>query len=151
VRHPAAAAGAYNVAIATCALLLLVLAVGCGGSRSGEEVVRAWSEALNAGDNEAAGELFAPGAQIVQGGTTVRLETHEDAVAWNASLPCSGEIVRVETEGDSVTATFLLDDRSTSPCDAPGAEATATFEIEDGKIVLWHQLGGEAEETGPAV
>jgi hypothetical protein len=125
---------------------------GCGGSGdSPESIVRAWSQALNAGDNEAAAELFAPGAQIVQGGTTVRLETHEDAVAWNASLPCSGEIVRVETEGDSVTATFLLDDRSTSPCDAPGAEATATFQIEDGKIVLWHQLGGEAEETGPAV
>jgi hypothetical protein len=148
VRYPASAAGAYIVAIGICSLLV---AVGCGGSRSAEDVVRAWSQALNAGDNEAAAELFAPGAQIVQGGRTVRLETHEDAVAWNASLPCSGEIVEVETEGDNVTATFLLDDRTTSACDAPGAEATATFEIEDGKIVLWHQLGGEAEETGPAV
>jgi limonene-1,2-epoxide hydrolase len=135
------------------ALTVLCLAlVGCGGSGdSPESVVRAWSQALNAGDNEAAAELFAPGAQIVQGGRTVRLETLEDAVAWNASLPCSGEIVEVESDGDSVTATFLLDDRTTSPCDAPGAEATATFEIEDGKIVLWHQLGGEAEQTGPAV
>jgi limonene-1,2-epoxide hydrolase len=135
------------------ALTVLCLAlVGCGGSGdSPESVVRAWSQALNAGDNEAAAELFAPGAQIVQGGRTVRLETHDDAVAWNASLPCSGEIVEVESDGDSVTATFLLDDRTTRPCDAPGAEATATFEIEDGKIVLWHQLGGEAEETGPAV
>ena len=34
-----------------------------------------------------------------------------------------------------MTATFLLDDRTTSPCDAPGAEATAAFHVEDGKIV----------------
>ena len=149
MRHPATGAGAYIVAISICALLLVA---GCGGSgESPESVVRAWSEALNAGDNEAAAELFAPGAQIVQGGRTVRLETNEDAVAWNASLPCSGEIVEVEADGDTVTATFLLDDRPTSPCDAPGAEATASFRIEDGKIVLWHQLAGEAEQTGPAV
>jgi hypothetical protein len=136
------------VAIAICGV---VLAVGCGGSRSPEDIVRAWSEALNAGDNDAAADLFAPGAQIIQSGRVVRLETHDDAVAWNASLPCSGRIVDVETEGDTVTATFLLDDRTTSPCDAPGAQATAAFRIDDGKIVLWHQLGGEQEQAGPAV
>ncbi len=133
-------------------LLAVVVASSCGSSaQSAEDVVRAWSQALNAGDNEAAASLFAPGAQIVQAGRTTRLETHDDAVAWNSALPCSGRIVELETDGDTVTATFLLDNRATSPCDAPGAEATATFEIEDGKIVLWHQLGGEAEETGPAI
>jgi hypothetical protein len=50
-----------------------------------------------------------------------------------------------------VTATFLLDDRTTSACDAPGAEATAAFRIADGKIVLWHQLDSQPERTGPAV
>jgi SnoaL-like domain len=135
--------------LATIAVLG-ILAAGCGsGSRSGEEVVRAWSEALNAGDNEAAAELFAAGAQIVQGGRTVRLETHEDAIAWNASLPCSGRIVELETDGDTVTATFVLDDRTTTACDAPGAQATAAFRIDDGKIVLWHQLEAE-QPVGPA-
>jgi hypothetical protein len=132
-------------------LCVVLIAIGCGGSQSRVGVVRAWSEALNAGDNEAAAELFAPGAQIVQGGRTVRLETHDDAVAWNASLPCSGRIVEVETDGDTVTATFLLDDRTSSPCDAPGAQATAAFRIEDGKIILWHQLDGEQQEPAPAV
>ena len=133
------------------AAVVLVLA-GCGTSgTSPESVVRAWSEALNAGDNDAAAELFAPGAEIVQGGRAIRLETHDDAVAWNAALPCSGRIVELSTEGDTVTATFLLDDRSTSPCDAPGAEATAAFRIEDGKIVLWHQLDGDEPRTGPPV
>jgi len=136
------------VAIGICCVLA---AVGCAGSQSPEDVVRAWSKALNTGDNEAAADLFAPGAQIVQGGRTVRLETREDAVSWNASLPCSGRIVDIDTEGGTVTATFLLDDRTTSACDAPGAEATAAFRIEDGKIVLWHQLESEPEATGPAV
>jgi len=131
------------------ALCLVLLAVGCG-SKSPEQIVRAWSEALNAGDNEAAADLFAPGAQVIQSGTVVRLPTHEDAVAWNASLPCSGRIVGLETAGETVTATFLLGDRTTSPCDAPGAEATAAFRIDDGKIVLWHQLDGE-RPPGPAI
>lgn len=112
--------------------------------------MRAWSEALNSGDNEAAADLFARGAEIVQSGRVVRLATHADAVAWNAALPCSGEIVDVERDGDTVTATFALDDRATSACDAPGAHATAAFRVEDGKIVLWHQLDGE-EPRGPAV
>jgi hypothetical protein len=142
------AARDYIVAVGICALLV---AGGCGGGSNREDVVRAWSDALNAGDNEAAADLFSPGAQIVQGGRTVRLETHEDAVAWNASLPCSGRIVEVETDHDTVTATFLLDDRPTSPCDAPGAQATAAFRIEDGKIVLWHQLDGGEQEAGPTV
>jgi SnoaL-like domain len=138
--------------IAAIGISLSLLCAGCGGSDdSAEDVVRAWSDALNAGNNEAAADLFAPGAQIIQGGRTVRLQTHDDAVAWNASLPCSGRIVEVETDGDTVTATFVLDNRTTSPCDAPGAQATAAFRIEDGKIVLWHQLDGEQQETGPAV
>jgi ketosteroid isomerase-like protein len=129
----------------------LALATGCGGGgRSAEEVVRAWSAALNAGDNEAAAELFAPGAQVVQAGRVVRLATHQDAVAWNASLPCSGRIVELSIRGDTVTATFLLDDRPTSACDAPGARATAAFQIEDERIVLWHQLDGEPDQ-GQAV
>ena len=87
----------------------------------------------------------------MQGARTIRLDTHDDAVAWNAALPCSGRIVEMGTDGDTVTATFLLDDRPTSRCDAPGAQATAAFHFEDGKIVLWHQLEGEAPETGPAI
>ena len=131
------------------AAVLLALAA-CGGSAdSPEDVVRAWSEALNAGDNDAAADLFAAGAQVIQSGRVIRLETHDAAVAWNAALPCSGKIVDTETDGDTVTATFVLDDRKTSLCDAPGAEATAAFQIDDGKIVLWHQLDGEAEQTGP--
>ncbi len=118
---------------------------GCGGGPpSPERVVREWSKALNAGDNEGAANLFAPGAQVIQGPQTIVLRTHEDAVAWNAALPCSGRIVSLSTQGDTVTATFVLGDRPASKCAGPGQRAAAVFRVRDGKIVLWHQVGAGA-------
>ena len=138
---------------ASVALALAVVAfAGCGGDeRSPEEVARAWSEALNAGDNEAAADLFAVGARIQQAGLVLRVSTREVAAAWNASLPCAGEIVELETEGDVATATFVLSDRKTSACDAPGGRATAEFTVRDGKIVLWRQTDGEEAPPVDAV
>ena len=85
------------------------LLTGCGGSKtkSPEEVVSRWSHALNAGDNEAAADLFADGA-VVRTGQPVTLEGHEDAVAFNSSLPCGGRIVEKSLQGGAVTATFTL-------------------------------------------
>lgn len=131
-------------------LSVLALLAGCGGGRSPEAVVRAWSDALNSGDNDAAAELFAPGAQVIQAGHVLSLASHADAVAWNSALPCSGRIVELVTQGETVTATFLLGDRTASACDAPGAQATAAFQVEHGRIVLWHQLDGQ-QPTGPAI
>ena len=69
---------------AACVLALLA---GCGGGKtSPASVVRAWSKALDAGDNQAAADLFAPGAQVIQGPVVTSLRTHADAVAWNAGL-----------------------------------------------------------------
>src|ERR687887_1976830 len=123
------------------AAFVLALLAGCGGGRtSPESVVRAWSKALNAGDNQGAADLFAPGAEVVQGPVVLRLRTHADAVVWNAGLPCSGKIVALSTNGAVVKATFLLGNRPTSACDGPGHRATAVFRIRGGKIVLWHQV-----------
>ena len=125
---------------AVSALAVLALLTGCGGGPpSAESVVRAWSQSLNTGDNEAAADLFAPSAEVIQGRSFV-LETRQEAIAFNSSLPCSGEIVELESEGDTVRATFLLGHRETSRCDAPGAQVRAAFRIHDGKIVLWEQL-----------
>jgi SnoaL-like domain len=138
-----------GLALALCAV---VVAAGCGaGSPSAERVVRDWSRALNSGDNEAAADLFAVDAEVIQAGVETRLRTHGDAVAWNSALPCSGRIVALSRRGEEVRATFLLGDRSGSPCDAPGAQATALFRVVDGKIVLWHQLQGGAAPQPPVV
>jgi len=134
---------------------LALIGASCGGGpASAESVVRAWSSALNAGDNESAADLFATNAEIVQGGTDHRFRNRADAVEWNAALPCSGRIVRIETRGDSVTATFVLGDRATGRCDGPGAKARAVIRVRGGKIVLWHQVpvpGAPPLQTTPVV
>ena len=126
---------------AATALALLIALAGCGGGgQSAESVVRAWNTAVNRGDNERAAELFAPGAEVVQAGQALRLQTRAEAVLWNASLPCAGTTVDLSVEDDTATATFVLSDRKTSACDGPGERASAVFRVRDGKIVLWHQL-----------
>jgi limonene-1,2-epoxide hydrolase len=133
---------------AVLALLLIVGLTGCGGRPSPASVVRSWSSALNAGDNERAADLFARGAEVVQGGTAFRLESHADAVAWNSALPCTGKIVQLSAHGETVTATFVLGDRTTSACDGPGRRAGAVFRVRRGKIVLWHQVQTPAPPSG---
>ena len=125
--------------------MIAVLAAGCGGSSpSTQSVVRAWSQALNAEDNKSAADLFAPGAEVVQGSHVTRLRTHAEAVAWNSELPCSGRIVSIRSTEHTATATFELGDRSHSRCDGPGERATAIFRVVKGKIVLWHQTATPA-------
>jgi limonene-1,2-epoxide hydrolase len=122
------------------ALAVLALS-GCGsGTPSPESVVRAWSEAVNSDDNAAAAHLFAEGAQVVQGTDVRRLRTFDEARVWNEGLPCSGRILTLKRRGAVVRATFVLGDRGRSRCDGPGERAQALFRVEDGKIVLWHQL-----------
>lgn len=105
-------------------------------------VVRAWSEALNAGDDEAVGALFAIPAIVEQGGYTIRLTSRALAVEWARGLPCSGAITRLERLGEkAVLAVFTLGDRPASTCDAPaGTVAAAQFLIDEGRIVLWRQV-----------
>jgi hypothetical protein len=124
---------------------VLVMGSGCGAREpSPRDVVRAWSAALRADDNERAASLFAPDAAIVQGGRLTYLHTHADAVAWNARLPCSGTIVSLKENGSAATATFRLGDRKGRLCrDPAGAEAIALFVVEHGKIILWDQIGSQ--------
>ena len=133
-------------AVGLVALAAFVL-TGCGGGDpSPQSVVRAWSEAVNTDDNEGAARLFAVGARVVQGTSVRRLETFDEAQAWNAALPCSGRILSLSEHGDTVRATFLLGNRRRSRCDGPGARALALVRVRDGKIVLWHQLESPIEQ-----
>jgi limonene-1,2-epoxide hydrolase len=124
------------------AILALVVALtACGGhsARSAEDVARAWSTALDKSDNEAAATLFAPDAEVIQGGVLV-LSKHRDAVQWNAALPCGGHITRVVRQGkDQVLVVFRLTERPGHHCDGPGLDAAAVFRVEHGKIVRWQQ------------
>ena len=104
-------------------------------------IVRAWSAALNRNDNAAAALLFAPNARIVQGPLDVRLTSPQLALAFNASLPCAGRIIRITVKGNAAVATFVLGHRPQHKCNAaPGEKAAAVFVVRDGKIVLWEQV-----------
>ena len=130
--------------------MVALLAAGCGDSQpSAQSVVRAWSQALNADDNKGAADLFALGAEVVQGSTVTHLRTHAQAEAWNSALPCSGKIVSIKSHGQTARATFRLGDRQHSRCDGPGELATAIFKVEKGKIVLWHQAGSNTAPPPP--
>jgi hypothetical protein len=102
---------------------------------------------LNRADDEAAAKLFAPSAEVLQGGVLL-LRTHHDAVEWNGSLPCGGRITRVEHQGpNQVLVVFHLTERPGHRCDAPGSDAAAVFRVEHGKIVLWRQTGVPTDTT----
>ena len=118
----------------------LALTACGGGSASAAEVVRGWSDAVNADDNETAAGFFSRGATVIQFGEVKLLRTPDDAISWNAGLPCSGEVLELATEGETATVTFRLADRGGRRCDAPGTRASAVIRVRDGKIVLWHQL-----------
>jgi len=126
---------------------LVVAAAGSGagqattGAPSPTVVVRAWSKALDANDNAAAGRLFAKNAHIIQPPVVDGLlATSALATAFNDSLPCAGRIVRMAMKGDTVVATFVLGRRPKHTCDAPGQQAAALFVVRKGKIVLWEQV-----------
>jgi hypothetical protein len=134
------------------AVLGILLLAGCGShGRSAADVARAWSSAIDRGDNQAAARLFADRARVVQGGELV-LKRHADAVRWNASLPCGGRITSVTDRGHGeVLVVFTLTERPHHACDAPGTSAAALFQVQHGRIVLWHQTEVPETDTTPVV
>lgn len=134
------------------AAALIVAAVGVHGASAAttpKSVVRAWSKALNSNNNAAAAKLFAPNARVIQPGVDVPLTSRALAVAFNASLPCAGKIVRITVKGSRATATFVLGERPKHRCDAPGAKAAAIFTVRRGKIVRWEQIPVPTAPSGP--
>lgn len=130
-----------------------VAAAGCGGSGGGKDpaaIVESWSRAINASDNEAAADLFADAAVVIQGGRRFTLPGHEAALSFNAALPCGGRIVDQALDRGDVTATFVLTRRPGHVCGGTGATAVAVFRIASGKITLWHQLPTVAPDTQSA-
>jgi hypothetical protein len=141
------------VRLAALGVTLLLALTACGGgstrsaadpTRSAADVVRDWSAALDAYDNEHAASLFAPNIAIVQGDQLVRLRTHRQAVAWNKGLPCAGRIVALKQQGSAVEVTFRLKSGRNRHCQDPrGAEAINILVVENGKIILWDQIGSQ--------
>jgi hypothetical protein len=127
------------------ALVTLLAAAAVGSAvaaapRTPGQVARAWSAALDAGDDRAAAALFAANAVAVQGPYLYRLRTAKLATLWNSRLPCAGRILRVSVRGRVATVTFVLGHRPGHVCDGPGQLAAAKFTVVNGKIVRWEQV-----------
>jgi len=137
--------------LAAALALASTAAAASAKTPSTETVVRAWSAALNAGDDTATGNLFDPHAYWIQGGYTLHLTSRRQAAFLTKSLPCSGRIVAIAVTGERATATFVLGNRrGRAKCTTPGEKAAALFVVHRGKIVLWEQVPVPAPAPGPA-
>jgi len=111
------------------------------------EVIRAWSEALTESDIDAAAEFFAI-PSVAENGLTIEIETRDDAVLFNESLPCGAELESTQAQGEFITATFRLTERPGVPtCPGSGNTAETSFVIEDGAIVEWRRVAVPGPET----
>jgi hypothetical protein len=127
-----------------CFLIFLVIALaGCGGGRnSPEKVVRAWSAAVNRGDNGAAAALFGAKVEILAGDHQTVFHTHAQSLAFHRSLGWCGPIVMLAEHEDEIVARFSLASRTSGHCERGGRErGTVAFRIRDGKIIRFEQIG----------
>ena len=106
-------------------LAVAFTAAGCAGGSDSSKVVRAWARAVKAGDNQRAASLFASDAVVIQGSLSRTFHTHQQALEWNARLPCSDTIVALARRGSAVTATFRLGLNRSHPVNSRAA-ATAS-------------------------
>lgn len=143
------------------AAVLLALA-GCNSSSSSDHdepvqkpdplhtyngrVIRGWLLSLEREDYTQAAYYFAPNALIDQG-DPYRLKTKSDAFAFNASLPCRANLVRLSGGGHAhhVLATFKLRRGPGGPC---SGFVRVRYTIRDGKFTAWRQL---QEPGGPEI
>ena len=112
-------------------------------------MIEDWSTTLSEGDVEGAADFFAL-PSIAQNGTLLlSIESREDAIEFNESLPCGAEVISARSQGEFTTATFRLSERPGGGC-GPGTGGTAStsFVIEDGKIVEWRRVDGGAPAGG---
>ncbi len=145
-----------GVLIALCSIVLAscgggdsAVTVAAGGPDTSEadpadvEVIESWAGALANGEVEAAAEYFAIPSTAENGSLLTKIDSRADAIAFNESLPCGGEVVSAQTAGDFTTATFELSDRPGGNCGAGvGGTASTSFQIEDGMIIEWRRIDG---------
>ncbi len=113
-------------------------------------VIGKWIAALSNGDLNGAANQFAIPSAAQNGPVLTHIFNHDDAIAFNRSLPCGGVLVEAHTNGDRTTATFRLTDRPGGDCGTgAGERASTAFTIKDGKIVEWERVVTPGERKAP--
>jgi hypothetical protein len=138
-------------------LLAALLLAACGGDDPPDEtateipgdadpgdvqVIDEWAKTLATGDIEGAAAFFAT-PSVAENGILYEIRDEDDALRFNASLPCGAELIGAETQGEFTTATFRLKERpGPGVCgDGVGGTAQTAFVIEGSKIVEWRRVG----------
>lgn len=120
------------------------------GAKAGEPreaaTIRAWSQAVSAGQFEKAASYFAANAIVVQAGP-IKLTDRSAAIAFNESLPCKSVVTDVKDEGKTILAAFRLvkGKGPASSCDGP---ARVRFTFSGNKFKVWRQLPAPAAPSG---
>ena len=106
--------------------------------------MRAWAEAVRAGDYDTADDLFAVPATIANVGPKLRVRKRADIDAFNRSLPCGAEVTDTQVAGGGyLRVTFtLVPGRDGTPC---MGDAQVSFRIVDGHITEWLREDGQPE------
>ena len=119
-------AGLLRVATLAAAVLLVLAPSAPAKAPPGPAaVVRAWTAALNRSDNEAAANLFAKNAVVIQNGLKLVFFTHHLAVLWMEGVPCSGRLIRVRVTQNIADAIFVLGSRKGIKVRRPGHQGTS--------------------------
>jgi hypothetical protein len=118
--------------------------------RTSARVVRAWSNALRAGDVAAAAALWAVPSKVQNGTPVLKLPTRAHVLVFNASLPCGSVVTSTGgAPGGFTIATFRLTQRKGAHCDAAaGATARSAIRVRHGKIVAWYRLPDDPNAPG---
>ena len=149
-------ASAYSPGVRPlCVTAVLLALAGCNSSSDEPDkpdplhtyngrVIRGWLLSLERQDYTQAAYYFAPNALIDQG-HPYRLRSKSDAFAFNASLPCRADLIRLKGGGHAhhVLATFRLREGPGGPC---SGLVRVRYTIRAGKFTEWRQLAeGEGE------
>jgi len=116
-------------------------------------VIRAWSDALRAGDVDRATRYFSLPSVVQNGGLPLRLSTARQVRVFNVLLPCGARLLRIQAAGRYTLAEFALTQRTGAGggrCDGTGAKGATAFRISHGKILEWRRIAGLPAPGAPA-
>jgi hypothetical protein len=101
-------------------------------------VIRGWSRSLRTGHIARAARYFALPSVVSNGTPLYRIETREQAEAFNRALPCGAKVASLKRNDHFVIAEFRLAERPGGACGAgTGNLAWTAFRIRAGHIVQW--------------
>jgi hypothetical protein len=103
--------------------------------------IRGWAQALRGGNVARAASFWALPAKIQNGTPVLRLNSRNDLLVFNDSLPCGAVLTGAGGANGFTIATFRLTERRFGQCGSgAGQSAQTAVLVRGGKIVGWYRL-----------